>query len=100
MMENKAHNWIIGCSGNEWDNVTCYRVYGTKDQVKKHLARLVRESKKEYGDNFEYGDTKASDVTERHDGTLYAAATMGGCHEDYTATPEEKVLKLDDKGKY
>lgn len=87
-------NWIIGCSGSEWDDVICYRVSGTKAQAKKHLASLVREAKRNSDGRFEYGDTAAKDVTERKDGTLYAGATFRSCHDDYTATPEMEVEVL------
>lgn len=87
-------NWIIGMSGSEWDDVVTYRVFGSKNDVKKHLAALVRESKNENPDCFEYGDTSIKSITERNDGSLYAGATFSSYHNDYTATPEMEVKIL------
>ncbi len=91
-MDNKKI-WIIGMSGSEWDDVVTYRVCGTKNEVKKHLAKLVRDAKKENPNSFDYGDTTMKSVQERGN-KLYAGATYSSFHEDYTATPEEKPVKL------
>ena len=92
-MKNPKQTWIIGLSGSEWDDVVTYRVTGTKAQVKRHLAGIVKQDKKE-SSTFDYGDDTVKKVREMADGRLYAGTTYNQCHADYTATPEMEPVTL------
>lgn len=92
MAKQQKIKWIIGMSGSEWDAVDVYSFEGTKHEAKKVLARLVKEDAKE--DDFDYGDTKISDVKENGD-VLYAGSTFNDHHNDYTATPLSEVPDIE-----
>jgi hypothetical protein len=77
--------WIIGKSGSEWDDVITYIVEGTDYQVKSLLASFCKDDSTE--DDFDYGDTKISDVRMKGDHGYYAGSTFYDHHNDYTATP-------------
>ncbi len=77
--------WIIGKSGSEWDDVVTYIVEGTDYQVRSLLASFCKDDSTE--DDFDYGDTKISDVHLKDDHGYYAGSTFYDHHNDYTATP-------------
>ena len=79
---------MVGIRCTESDGVYLQTVKGTTEQMRKYLAKCVREDKKNDPDQFDYGDTKASDVTRDKYAeieTLNAYATYSDYHIDYTA---------------
>ena len=95
----EKHNWIITISGSEMDDVEAYRVIGTVEDVKEHLAGLVRKAKEENVSFFTEGETDASDIKEcwfNGKEKLYAGAIFGNSawSYDYAATLDDEPLEL------
>lgn len=99
------YNWIIAIGGSALDNVLVKRVFGTKEQIKTYLFKLIVERRDEnnrgeevadYG-YFEYGTETAEQLTESENGKLYGYNAFTDAHEDFVAVPEVNpvyVLKL------
>ncbi len=92
-------NWIIGIGGSNADDVIVYRVFGSKNEVKKHLLSLVKEDKKNDKEIWDFGTSSLKEIDERTDGSFYAFGCYSDYHIDYTASPEMPVEVLGKKGK-
>ena len=89
--------WIIGISGSHMDNVFTYRVEGNEEQVRKHLFELVEEDREsETYSTWERGTESIDDVVPIGDNRLYAFGRWDDYHNDYTATPQEEIMILED----
>lgn len=85
--------WVIGIANSEADGVRINNFYGTTDEVKKLLIRLVNTDKENDEENFEYG-TETTDEIGDELNELNAYATYSDYHIDYTAIPWDKVIPL------
>lgn len=99
-MEKTKKDWVIGISGTELDSISLFILKNkTAQEVKKYLASLVRDAKKEdkekYGEStFETGTTSAKDI----EGTnrLEAYACFTNYHINWTAQPIDKITIIED----
>lgn len=93
---SKKQIYIIGMGGSETDGVNILKVYGTKQQVKKYLVKLVDQDRSNDPDSWEYGTEKIKDVEEKPYGNLYAYGCYSDYHIDYQAVPDNgNVIELD-----
>ena len=101
--KNKRQDWIIGIACAENDGV-CMRLCKnmTMTEVKKLLAKLVREDKKNDKDMFGCGTTNMKDIEETYVCindthrlySLEARALFMNYHIDYTAVPLASMHEL------
>ena len=101
--KSKRQNWIIGIACAENDGV-CMRLCKnmTMTEVKKILAKLVRQDKGNDKESFEYGSTNIKNVEETYfrikDNiclySLEACACFANYHIDYTAMPLTEIPEL------
>ena len=78
-------DWIIAVANSEADGVTINRFYGTEEEVRALLARMVQEDLENDEESFEYGTEDPEDVEDCGSGTLNAYGTYAHYHIDYTA---------------
>ena len=101
--KSKRQDWVIGIACAVNDGV-CMRLCKnmTTAEVKKILAKLVRQDKNNDKESFEYGSTNAKNIEETYvrtnDGhrlySLEANACFSGYHIDYTAVPLASMHEL------
>lgn len=84
-MSNWRKDWIIAVSNSEADGIIINRFYGTEQETKKLLIRMVQEDREKDEESFEYGTEEPDDVEDSGSGTLNASATYAHYHIEYTA---------------
>jgi hypothetical protein len=101
--KSKRQDWIIGIACAENDGV-CMRLCKnmTMTEIKKILAKLVKQDKNNDIDDFNYGTTNIKDIeetyvrinNERYLYSLEANACFSSYHIDYTAVPLASMHEL------
>jgi hypothetical protein len=82
-----AAYWIIGSGGSDTDDVDTYLVFGTREQVKKHLVAVIQSDIESNKEDFEYGTTSVHELQSFNLGRkFYGSAVYSNSHADYTAT--------------
>lgn len=84
-MNDWSKDWIIAVANSDADGVVINRFYGTEEEVRTLLVRMVQEDRENDEENFEYGTEEPEDVENSGSGTLNASATYAHYHIDYTA---------------
>lgn len=85
-MSDWGKDWIIAVANSEADGVAINRFYGTEEEVRALLVRMVQEDRKNDEESFEYGTEEPENVDNTTgSGTLNASATYSNYHIDYTA---------------
>ncbi len=84
-MSEWRKDWIIAVSNSKADGVVINRFYGTEQEVKELLIRMVQEDRENDEESFECSTEEPEDVEDCGSGTLNASATYTHYHIDYTA---------------
>ena len=104
--DDKEYTWIIGVCSSDGDDVTTWKVRGTKSQVREYLFDLVEADKYEdyeredRDEGYEYGTESLEEVEDRSDPDnpnyhkLYAYNNYADHHIDYTATTVSTPIQL------
>lgn len=86
-MKSAKKNWVIAkcCSGA--DGVSVYPCYGTKNQVKRYMMKLIREERACNKGDYEFGTNSVKELEGNHlaEGELYGVNCFYDCHTDYSA---------------
>lgn len=100
----EVKTYIVGIGGSDMDTIDTYRVVGTEEQIRKHLAKVCVEIGSE--ENDAAGTFKPEDII--YNGELYSIKIAEGCfagyvnfndsHVDITARPEGTLIYLGDDG--
>lgn len=86
-MSEFRKDWIITSVSTEADEVSIYRFYGTKQEMKELLARMALADKEENSEEYEYGTEEAAEVEESRNecGVYTAFGAYTSFHTLYTA---------------
>ena len=71
-----------------------YKVKGSRPQIKRHLARLVKADMMKNKEEWVDGTLKYTDVSEYVDGKLFAYGNYSYSYISYDAWPEEEPIEL------
>lgn len=88
------HNWIIGISGSDMDNVYTYRVNATKEEAEKLLKAHMEKDKQEHIDI--YNDEVFYEKENDGQKVMYGCTCFVDHHNDYTATPDSSPITIKD----
>ena len=94
MAKYEKKTYIVGMCCSEADGVRLSKVIGTEDQMKKYLARCVRDDRDADKESFDNGTTAAKDIDVSKNGELNGYGTYSDYHIDYTAKPEMEPIIL------
>lgn len=97
-MAEERRNWIVSscCSGS--DGVYTHRVYGTEEEVRRHLISCLQRDISIDRDKYDYGAEKPEEIEKEAVAgkvKLNAYATFSDYHIDYTAVPEDQLEPID-----
>lgn len=86
-MSEFRKDWIITSVSTEADEVSIYRFYGTKQEMKELLVRMALSDKEENSEEYEYGTEDVEDIEESRNecGVYTASGTYTSFHALYTA---------------
>ena len=84
--------WIIGVCNTGYDGVDLYGFFGTEDEMKAELVKMVQSDRLE-DDTYEYGTKSVDEVEVRYKGTeLYAYGDYYNYHIDYSAKRLKDII--------
>lgn len=86
-MSEERKDWIITSVSTEADEVSIYRFYGTKQEMKELLVRMALADKEENSEEYDYGTEDVEDIEESRNecGVYTASGTYSSFHVLYTA---------------
>lgn len=92
-MSEFRKDWIITSVSTEADEVSIYRFYGTKQEMKELLVRMALADKEENSEEYDYGTEDVEDIEESRNecGVYTASGTYSSFHVLYTAKEWENV---------
>jgi len=85
--KTKKEDWIIGIGGTEEDDVSMYKLTGTRYQAKREIMRIIRRDRENDKESYNYGTENIKEIEERGDGSLYGYNCFSDYHIDYAARP-------------
>ena len=84
----KKKVYIIGIGGSEIDCVVISRVYGTEQQVKEYLLKLIMEDRAK-DEDFDSGTDTIDEFEVMESGEINGYNCFYDYHIDYSACPED-----------
>lgn len=94
MAKGKPMVYIVGVKDMDNNHMKLYKVKGSRPQIKRHLARLVKADMMKNKEEWLNGTLKYTDVDEYVDGKLYAYGNYAYSNILYEAVPEEEPIVL------
>ena len=86
-MNEFRKDWIITSVSTEADEVSIYRFYGTKQEMKELLVALALEAKESNPEEYEYGTEAVDEIEESRNecGVYTASVHYSSSHILFTA---------------
>ena len=91
MKDVTKRTYILGIANTDSNGVHMEKFIGTEQEVKKHLASIIREDKNADKSSWDMG-SKLKDLTVDPNGAIQGYNIYHDYHIDYTAIPEEALV--------